>query len=118
MASKHYKYKNGAYPTVTLCGSSKFKDDFMKASKELSLTGHLVISLRLFGHADNEFGTSITPAAKAMLDTVHRQKIDISDWILVINRDDYIGRSTADEIEYAHYIGIPVHYYYPHNGKD
>lgn len=89
------------FPVVTLCGSSKFKDAFIDITKELSLAGAVVISLGLFGHADNLFDEEITPEIKAMLDSAHRQKIDMSDAIYVINVDDYIGASTSIEIEYA-----------------
>lgn len=37
---------------ITLCGSTKFKDEFMEAQKELTLEGHIVISVGCFGHAD------------------------------------------------------------------
>ena len=37
---------------ITLCGSTKFKDEFMDAQKELTLEGHIVISVGCFGHAD------------------------------------------------------------------
>ena len=43
------------YEVVTLCGSTKFKDDFIKAQEELTLQGYIVISVGLFGHADNKY---------------------------------------------------------------
>ena len=36
-----------------------------------------------------------------MLDEMHKQKIDMSDEIYVINVGGYIGESTKNEIEYA-----------------
>ena len=38
---------------------------------------------------------------KQKLNLMHRQKIDMSDEIFVINKDEYIGESTKAEIEYA-----------------
>lgn len=35
------------------------------------------------------------------LTTIHERYIDQSDYLLVINKDGYIGKSTAEEIEYA-----------------
>ena len=32
------------YKVITLCGSTKFKDEFFKAQKELTLKGNIVIS--------------------------------------------------------------------------
>ena len=83
---------------ITLCGSTKFKDEFMDAQKELTLEGHIVISVGCFGHADPD--PRIEPL-KDMLDKMHFQKIDMADAIYVINVDGYIGKSTGREIEYA-----------------
>jgi len=44
----------GKYKVVTLCGSTKFKDQFMKAQKELTLKGYIVISVGLFGHSGDQ----------------------------------------------------------------
>ena len=41
----------GKYKVVTLCGSTKFKDEFMQAQKDLTLKGNIVISVGLFGHS-------------------------------------------------------------------
>ena len=103
------------FPVVTLCGSSKFKNEFMQASELLSLKGYIVISLGLFGHADNKFDTVITPDIKDMLDRAHKQKIDMSDMIVVINKDGYIGESTRSEIEYAKNNGKSIYYMFDDN---
>lgn len=39
------------YKIITLCGSTKFKDEFLKAQKDLTLKGNIVISVGLFGHS-------------------------------------------------------------------
>lgn len=100
----------GKYKVVTLCGSTKFKDDFIRVQKELTLKGNIVISVGLFGHADGEFGTIITDDVKEMLDDIHKRKIDMSDEIYVINKNGYIGNSTRSEIEYAINKGKKVNY--------
>jgi len=87
------------YKIVTLCGSTKFRDDFIRVQKELTLLGYIVISVGLFGHSgDNEVWSEGT---KEMLDDMHKRKIDLADAIYVINKDGYIGKSTQSEIEYA-----------------
>ena len=87
------------YPIITLCGSTKFKDEFLKIQKELTLKGYIVISVGLFGHSgDNEV---FSDGVKEMLDDMHKAKIDLADAIFVINVDGYIGESTKNEIEYA-----------------
>ena len=102
------------YKVITLFGSTKFKDDFIKAQESLTLAGNIVISVGLFGHADNKYKTEITPAVKIMLDDIHKRKIDMSDEIFVINKDDYIGESTQSEIEYAKRIGKKITYMFEH----
>ena len=89
----------GKYKVITLCGSTKFKDAFLEAQKRLTLQGNIVISVGLFGHSgDDEVWTKGT---KAMLDDMHKRKIDMADEIFVINVGGYIGESTKSEIEYA-----------------
>ncbi len=100
----------GKYEVVTLCGSTKFEDDFIKAQEFLTLTGCIVISVGLFGHADGKYEKEITPDVKRMLDDMHKRKIDMADSVFVINRDGYIGESTASEIEYAEQHGKKVSY--------
>lgn len=89
----------GKYKVITLCGSTKFKDDFFKEQKRLTLEGNIVISVGLFGHSgDNE---AMDIKTKEMLDDMHKRKIDMADEIFVINKNNYIGNSTKSEIEYA-----------------
>ena len=101
----------GKYKVITLCGSTKFKDEYMKAQKDLTLQGNIVISVGLFGHSgDNEVWTEGT---KEMLDNMHKRKIDMADEIFVINVGGYIGESTRGEIEYAIRNGKKVNYLEP-----
>ena len=89
----------GSYKVITLCGSTRFKEQFLEAQKRLTLEGNIVISVGLFGHSgDDEVWTEGT---KEMLDDMHKRKIDMADEIFVINVDGYIGSSTRSEIEYA-----------------
>ena len=98
----------GEYKVITLCGSTKFKDEFIKAQKELTLKGNIVISVGLFGHSgDDEVWT---PGTKEMLDDMHKRKIDMADEIFVINVGGYIGESTRSEIEYARNAGKKIRY--------
>ena len=98
----------GKYKVITLCGSTRFKDQFMEAQKQLTLEGNIVISVGLFGHSGDE--EVWKPSTKEMLDDMHRAKIDMADEIFVINVGRYIGESTRSEIEYAMANGKPVRY--------
>lgn len=94
------------YKVITLCGSTRFKDEFMEAQKRLTLEGNIVISVGLFGHSgDQEVWENMDEGTltktKEMLDDMHKRKIDMADSIYVINVGGYIGDSTRSEIEYA-----------------
>jgi hypothetical protein len=105
----------GNYKIITLCGSTRFKDEFLEAQKRLTLEGNIVISVGLFGHSgDNEVWENMDEGTltktKEMLDDMHKRKIDMADEIFVINVGGYIGSSTRSEIAYAVAAGKPVHY--------
>ncbi len=105
----------GNYKVVTLCGSTRFKNEFMEAQKQLTLEGCIVISVGLFGHSgDQEVWENMDEGTltrtKEMLDDMHKRKIDMADSIFVINVGGYIGDSTRSEIEYAKAHGKTVEY--------
>ena len=96
----------GKYKVITLCGSTRFKDEFLSAQKKLTLEGNIVISVGLFGHSgDSEVWENMDEGTltktKEMLDDMHKAKIDMADEIFVINVGGYIGESTKSEIDYA-----------------
>ncbi|MBW4674315.1 MAG: hypothetical protein KME52_09925 [Desmonostoc geniculatum HA4340-LM1] len=92
----------------TLCGSTKFKSEFEKANKRLTAQGIIVLSVGWFGHSD-----PIPDDIKAVVDQLHFRKIDMSDYILVLNVGGYIGESTRNEIEYAKSVGCRIEYLEP-----
>ena len=103
------------YKVITLCGSTRFKEEFLKVQKDLTLQGNIVISVGLFGHSgDSEVWENMDEETlnktKEMLDDMHKRKIDMADEIFVINVDGYIGESTKSEIEYAKSLGKKVNY--------
>lgn len=94
------------YPIVTLCGSTRFKKEFMQVQKELTLQGCIVISVGLFGHAGDAevwegMDENTLTDTKYMLDDMHKEKIRMADRIYVVNPGGYIGKSTWSEICYA-----------------
>ena len=98
----------GKYKVVTLCGSTRFKEEFMEAQKRLTLEECIVISVGLFGHSGDQ--EVFTEGVKEMLDDMHKRKIDMADEIFVINVGGNIGSSTRSEIEYARQTGKIVRY--------
>jgi hypothetical protein len=86
-------------PTIiTLCGSTKFRDEFHAANARLTRDGRIVLSVGFFMHSEE---TPISDEQKKALDQLHFRKIDASDGIYVVNVGGYVGQSTAREIAYA-----------------
>lgn len=90
---------------ITLCGSTRFEPLFHEWNHKLAVAGHTVYSLSLFGReasdANKDDKKTITEAEKITLDLVHLDKILNSDAIVVINPNNYVGFSTASEIQWA-----------------
>lgn len=97
------------FKVITLCGSTRFKEQFLEVQKKLTLEGNIVISVGLFGHAGDV--EALKYETKAMLDRQHLAKIDLADEIFVINVGNYIGDSTRNEIKYAKAKGKKVNFY-------
>lgn len=96
----------GKFNVITLCGSTRFRTEYERVQKELTLQGNIVISVGLFGHSgDDEVWKD---GVKEMLDEMHLAKIDMADEIFVINPGGYIGQSTSREIAYARSRGKTV----------
>lgn len=104
----------GFPPVVCLCGSTRFYDQFQHANYELTMSGAIVLSVGFYpdtetrpGHGE---GVRHDSAAKVALDELHKRKIDLADYVLVLNPGGYIGKSTRSEIAYAAAHGKPVRY--------
>lgn len=93
---------------ITLCGSTRFKEQFEEANAILTLKGNIVISLGFFEKSE---GVEITDEQAELFGIIHLKKIDMSDEIFVIDVDGYIGESTRKEIEYANKSGKKINYY-------
>ena len=99
---------------VTLCGSTRFLEAFQKAQLEKTLEGEIVLTIGSIAKSDAELFANFSQAEvhrfKSELDELHKRKIDISDYIFVLNVGGYIGESTRSEIDYANKIGVEVRY--------
>ena len=95
---------NGKRPEVVcLCGSTRFKDAFLKAQLDLTLAGKIVVTVGGFGHADHDKSPEEVWGLeqKQALDRLHKWKIDMADTVLVLNVGGYVGDSTKSEIAFA-----------------
>lgn len=92
---------------ITLCGSLKFKKEMMLIAEKMALKGNCIITpvypvQEKFERTDEQL---------EKLKEAHFKKIEMSDAILVINVDNYIGKSTNLEIEYAKKLDKEIMYY-------
>ena len=72
------------YKIVTLIGSTKFKDDFIKVKEQLTLQGFIVLSLGVFSQYDN---IKLSEDQLNMLADIQNKKIEMADEIFVINKE-------------------------------
>ena len=109
----HYAAPVARPRIVCLCGSTRFYEEFKKQNFLKTMAGEIVLSVGFFHHAaDKEHGESvgISPEEKIALDELHKRKIDLCDYVFVINVNGYIGDSTRSEIEYAYQNKKPIVY--------
>ena len=93
---------------ITVCGSLKYQDEMMRIAEEKSLEGLCVLTPVFPVIKD----VKITEAQLASLKEAHRKRIELSDSVLIINPNNYIGESTKSEIEYAKKLGKELLYLY------
>lgn len=92
---------------ITICGSSRFKEEIMEIASKLTMDNHIVLMPCVFHHADD---IELTEEQKIRLDNLHREKINMSDAIFVVNKDGYIGSSTFGEIDWAQRMKKEVYF--------
>ena len=83
---------------ITLCGSTKFKEEYDEINKKLTLRGNIVISCGVWKHQMNR---EFSKGEIDLLEEIHFRKIDLADEIFIINPNNYIGKHTKLEIDYA-----------------
>lgn len=93
---------------ITVCGSLKFKDEIMRITEQMELQGNCMLSIIYPTNPDKD---TYTDTEAEMLDQMHKEKIKLSDAILVVDVNHYIGSSTKSEIEYAKELGKEIIYY-------
>ncbi len=99
-------------PTIVcLCGSTRFMDTFEEWGWKKTLDGEIVLSVGVSKHLPAAHGGEFLGQEVAdALDELHKRKIDLADYVFVLNVGGYIGDSTRSEIEYAKAKGKRVDY--------
>ena len=92
---------------ITICGSLKFKEEMMIIAEKMALKGDCILTPIYPVLENNER----TEEQLLMLKQEHFKKIELSNAILVVNVNNYIGKSTNLEIEYAKKLKKEILYY-------
>lgn len=93
---------------ITVCGSLRFTKEIMEITEKMDLQGNCMLSIVYPTKANK---ADYTDEEIIMLDKMHKERIRLSDAILVVNVDNYIGISTKSEIEFAESLGKEIIYY-------
>ena len=99
---------------ITLCGSLKFKKEMMTVAEKMALKGYCVLT-PVYPVLEN---MERTEEQLIKLKEAHFKRIELSDAILVVNINNYIGESTNLEIDYAKKLGKEIVYYTNLMGKN
>lgn len=98
-------------PVICICGSLKYWDELIQANAMLVTKSIISVASGFSMKYPDKFPVVAEHVAnnpremKKIFDTLHFQKILLSDGIWVLNVDDYIGYSTKREIMFAQAIG-------------
>lgn len=93
---------------ITVCGSFKFKNEIIDISIKMELEGNIVLT-PIFPINDDK--NTLSEEELIILGNMHKEKIKLSDAILVVNIDGYVGNSTKSEIEFAKSLNKEIIYY-------
>ena len=92
---------------ICICGSLKFLDQIKIQAEKLELEGNCVLSIIYPAKEDKG---DYTQDELQLLGALHKQRIDMSDAVFIVNVNGYTGISTRSEIEYADKAGKEVIY--------
>lgn len=87
---------------VVICGSMRFFAQMLEVAADETAKGHIVLA-PFSVVAPEDRGSEF----KAMLDELHRRKIDMADRVVIVtDQDGYVGTSTRAEMVYAAQQGM------------
>ena len=92
---------------ITLCGSLKFENKMMIIAEKMALEGYCILT-PVYPVLEN---VERTEEQLIKFKEEHFKRIELSDAILVVNVNNYIGNSTNLEIEYAKKLEKEIIYY-------
>ena len=97
------------YSVICLFGSTRFESTFRELEKELTLKGYLAFSPLVYNQTGEIPGCVVEE--KKIIDIATTLKINHSDIVLVVDENEYIGKSINDQVNHAFLLNKPVLYY-------
>lgn len=94
---------------MTVCGSLRFYKEMMEITEKLELEGNCML-VPIYNPSKSS-KDDFTEEEALVLDKMHKERIKISDAVLIVNVDGYIGNSTKNEIEFAKSLNKEIIYY-------
>ena len=94
---------------ITVCGSLRFYKEMMEITEKMVLQGNCMLVPIYNPTRPNK--DDFTKEEALMLDKMHKERIKLSNAILVVNVNDYMGSSTKSEIEFAKSLNKEILYY-------
>lgn len=91
----------GRPKVICYCGSLRVAlEAFKKAEYQSVIDGNIaLLPCCMFVDIQREYGAESN--YKVLADELHKRKIDLCDFVVVLNVNGYVGESTRSEIEYA-----------------
>ena len=89
---------------ICLSGSTRFKNEFIKQHRRLTLDGYIVFLPAIYGGSDD----IVSKQEQENLKELFFDIISLCDILFVINLNGYIGNSTAEEITRAKNLGKEI----------
>lgn len=97
---------------ITLCGSTKFKKEFGYLKYWLTMNDYIYLSVGSYHHSEsNESVRNTIIANKELLDRLHKEKISMSDGVIIIDVNGYIDESTKSELDFAERNNKRIYYW-------
>ena len=93
---------------ITVCGSYKFKKEMVEITEKMTLQGNCVLMPNELTRKNKE---EYNEEEVRIIGGMHKEKIKLSDAIIVVDVNGYIGESTKNEIEYAKSLNKEILYY-------
>lgn len=92
---------------ITICGNNQFKEQIEAVAADLTLQGHIILAPNVFYYDSTE---EVPQEVIIQLGNLHREKINMSDAIFVVNVDEQIDANTYAEIDWAQRMKKEVYF--------